>query len=258
MLVKSPIKQNGFHFQKHDYGKITIVKHTFQQQWFHDWPWIHYDEVKDVAFCHTCVTAVRSKKLKNVPSSGDLAFIHRGYANWKDASGKTGAFCKHESSSLHKQAIEAIYTFPRTTPDIGELLSTAHASEKEYNRKYLLKVAQYVQYLARQGLPLRGDGNENDSNFTQLLLLRANDDPKTHEYLAKKTDKYNSPQIQNELLQIMADLIVHKIAGTIKDARCYSLMADKVPTHQIGSKLQFAFVGLMKSLMLMKSSSDYT
>ena len=164
------------------------------------------------------------EEIKERTNSGDLAFIHCGYANWKDASGKTGAFCKHECSSLHKQAIEVIYTFPRTTPDIGELLSTAHASEKEYNRKYLLKVAQNVQYLARQGLPLRGDGNENDSNFTQLLLLRANDDPKIHEYLAKKTDKYNSPQIHNELLQIMANSIVRKVAGTIKDARYYSLM----------------------------------
>ena len=39
----------------------------------------------------------------------------------------------------------------------------------------------------------------------QLLLLRANDDPKIHEYLAKKPDRDNSPQIQNELLQIMAN-----------------------------------------------------
>ena len=81
--------------------------------------------MKDVPFCHTCVTAVRSKKLKNVSSNGDLAFIHRGYANWKDAyaSGKTGAFYKHESSSVHKQAVEVIYTLPRTTPDVGKLLS---------------------------------------------------------------------------------------------------------------------------------------
>ena len=124
-----------FSFPKRDYGKKAVMKHAFQQQWFHNWPWIHLDEMKDVTFCHTCVTAVRSKKLKNVPSNGNLAFIHCGYANWKDASGNwmllgTGAFCKYECSS---QAVEVIYTFPRTTPDIrvGELLSTAHASEKE-------------------------------------------------------------------------------------------------------------------------------
>ena len=120
------------------------------------------------------------------------------------------------------------YTYTRTIPDIGELLSTAHASEKEYNRKCLQKVAQTVQYLARQGLPLRRDGNKNDSNLAQLLLIWTNDDLKTHEYLAKKTHKYNSPQIQNELLQIMANLIVRKIVGTVKDVRYYSLMVDKV------------------------------
>ena len=117
---------------------------------------------------------------------------------------------------------------PRTTPDVGELLSTAHASEKESNRKYLQKVAQTLRYLARQGLPLRGDGGEIDSNFAQLLLLHANDDPKIREYLAKKTDKYNSPRIQNELLQIMVNSILRKIAGNIKEARYYSLMADEV------------------------------
>ena len=63
---------------------------------------------------------------------------------------KIGAFCKHECNSLHKQAVEVIYTFLSTTPDIGELLSTAHASEKEYDRQYLLKIAQTVQYLAKQ------------------------------------------------------------------------------------------------------------
>ena len=130
---------------------------------------LHYDEVKDVAFCHTCVTAARSKKLKNIRSIGDLAFIHRGYTNWRDVSGKTGTFCKHDCSSLHKQAVEMVYTVPRTTPDVGELLLTAHASEKECNRKYLLKVAQTVRYLARQGLPLRGDSNENDSNFAPTI-----------------------------------------------------------------------------------------
>ena len=58
------------------------------------------------------------------------------------------------------------------------LLSTAHASEKESDRNYLLKVAQTVQYLARQGLPLCGDGNEIDSNvssfyfFVQIMIYQ--------------------------------------------------------------------------------------
>ena len=63
-------------------------------------------------------------------------------------------------------------------------------------------------------------------DFAQLLLLCANDDSKIHEYLAKKTDKYNSPQ--NQLLQIMANSIVHKIAAAIKATRYCTLMANEV------------------------------
>ena len=61
-------------------------------------------------------------------------------------------------------------------PDVGTTcyIQIAEASEKESNRKYLLKVTQTVQYLARPGWPLKEDGNEIDSNFAQLLLLRGN------------------------------------------------------------------------------------
>ena len=65
--------------------------------------------------------------------------------------------------------------FPQTR-DVGELISSNHANSKEENRKCLLKIAKSICSLARQGLPLWGDGNEVDSNFYQFLLLRGVDD----------------------------------------------------------------------------------
>ena len=59
-------------------------------------------------------------------------------------------------------------------------------------------------FVARQGLAIRGDGDEMDSNFYQLLLLRGIDDVTIRGLMAKKQDKYTSPQFQNELLQTMA------------------------------------------------------
>ena len=50
-------------------------------------------------------------------------------------------------------------------------IQIAQASEKASIRKYLQKVAQIVQYLARPGWPLKEDGNEIDSNFAQLLFF---------------------------------------------------------------------------------------
>ena len=58
-----------------------------------------------------------------------------------------------------------------------DMLSKAAATEKKNNREYLLKIISSIRFSVRQGLPLRGDGphNDLDSNFYQLLLLRAED-----------------------------------------------------------------------------------
>jgi len=46
----------------------------------------------------------------------------------------------------------------------------------------LLKILSSINYLARQGLALRGDGDEADSNFLQLLQLKAEEDPMVLEW----------------------------------------------------------------------------
>ena len=68
-------------------------------------------------------------------------------------------------------------TLPRTIGDVSEMLSSMPATEKRDNRHYLLKVAETIKFMARQGIPLRGDEDETDSNFMQLLNLRVADDP---------------------------------------------------------------------------------
>ena len=65
---------------------------------------------------------------------------------------------------------------------------------------------------------LRGDGKEEDSNIVQLLYLRSQDDPSILHYLQKKTDKYSTHQIQNELLHVMALKVTREIASAIRPA----------------------------------------
>ena len=98
----------------------------------------------------------------------DPAFIIRGYTNWKDA---TAAFSTHLASRCHKEAVEA----KEQTRDVGEMLSTEHEREKADNRVMFRNIIQNIRFLARQGLSLRGHGDGADSNFTQLLRLRAFD-----------------------------------------------------------------------------------
>lgn len=57
----------------------------------------------------------------------------------------------------------------------------------ETNREYLLYVMSSIRFLARQALPLRGDGDEKDSNFYQLLVLRGENKPEIKAMMDKKT-----------------------------------------------------------------------
>ena len=60
------------------------------------------------------------------------------------------------------------------------------------------------------------------------MKLRANDDSCILDYLSRKTDKYTSGTVVNEIIAIMALKILQQIAGFIQNGVWYSIMADKV------------------------------
>ena len=83
-----------------------------------------------------------------------------------------------------------------------------------------------LRYLVRQGIALRGH-NEEKLNFIQLLNLRAEDDDNLKEWFLKKSKKYTSPIIQNEILKDRALTILHDIVNSTKDLGYNSIMADE-------------------------------
>ena len=100
-----------------------------------------------------------------------------------------------------------LITIPATHGDVGECLSSILALKKQVNRECFMKLISSIRFLVRQGLALRGDGaGEPDSNFIQLLQLRAQDESngKLVGWMKRKSNKYISHDIQNEILQVMA------------------------------------------------------
>ena len=51
-----------------------------------------------------------------------------------------------------QRAVESIITIPRTTSDVGELLSSAHAAEKRANRQCLVTIAETCAFSPGKGL----------------------------------------------------------------------------------------------------------
>ena len=160
-----------------------------QPQWFNRWPWLHYNEHKDI------VSLYKNHHLHSV-SSMEQTFISTRFSNWKDA------FNKHEASQCHKGSVLKNSTLPSTTGDIEEALSSQLAKQQIERRKCFLKLLLNIRFLSRK--PFRGDGDESDSNFMQLLTLRSKHDGSLINWMKQKTNKYTSAEMQNEMMKVLA------------------------------------------------------
>ena len=234
-ISTEPHQPKRFNFPKREFGKKSIVKRSFQADWFLKWPWLHYREDDDTVFCYTCVKAFKELQMSN--RNAEDAFISRGFSNWKLA---TSVFRQHELSNCHKEAVEKIITLPATTADVGEMLSKAHAQEKSENRQVLLTILSNLRFLARQACAIRGDGNENDSNFMQLFKLCGEDNPKVYGWMLKRTDKYTSHDMQNDMLKAMAHKVLRNINNRLHNASFFTIMADE--TTDTSNKEQVVIV----------------
>ena len=172
-----------------------------------------------------CVVAAKTGKMKLSGNMKDSIFLSGGFSNWKDA---TVGFVKHEKTMTHKIAVDLIEVLPCTTRDVGEMLSSVHAAEKAVNRHCLLKIAENIRFLTRQRLPLCGNYDGSDSNFSQLLRLRAVDDMQLRLWMERKVEKFTSPDVQNELPKIMVVSTLSDIAAKLSNSVFFTLMADEV------------------------------
>ena len=77
------------------FGRAVVVYRAFQPSWFSRWKWIHYDSAQDLCFCHTCIMALKTGKIKLSGNARDSTFLSAGFSNWKEA---TVGFTNHEKS----------------------------------------------------------------------------------------------------------------------------------------------------------------
>ncbi len=62
-----------FTFPKCSFGRKSPVMRSFQPAWFSQWPFLHYDEAKDVVYCHTCLLGFKMNRMKT--HTADPAFV---------------------------------------------------------------------------------------------------------------------------------------------------------------------------------------
>ena len=122
--IISPNQPSNFRFPKTAFGKQS---RSFQSAWFRDYPWLHYDEKIDSAFCYICIKQSEKGNLKSPPEL-DQVFISTGFSNWKKA---LLWFQEHQTSECHKASVEYEMVTPRTHGNIIDMTSEAGRTKRE-------------------------------------------------------------------------------------------------------------------------------
>ena len=129
---------------------------------------------------------------------------------------------------MHKEALLKLTATTSTAGGIDGQLCAQRDVDQKNHKQNLMRLLACIRYLARQGLPLRGHNEDVQSmevNMYQLLLLQAQECPDMHTWLCKK--EYKSPEIVNELITIMSQMLLRQLISEIRGSFWFSIVADE-------------------------------
>lgn len=195
----------------------------FQQCWFKQFPWLHYDTSKKSVLCFTCSKASALgllSKCKHI----EPTFIDNGYRNWKKAGGKCGVFQTHNDSNCHAFAVQALHNRQLSTP-VSSMLSRQMNADQVNAQKCLHVIFNSIVYLARQGLALRGH-SDGEGNFRQLLKSRCHDVPVMSQWLNQRANNFTHHEVQDEILHLYADTVLRIILSQVRKSQSFAVMVD--------------------------------
>lgn len=221
-----PLDTNsGVMYTHRDKGKgLKSYSRHIQHTWYKEFPWISVCSSTLKIYCSICRDA-KSKGLIIYSRNYKPAFVENGFQNLKKARER---FCSHESSSMHSEAVMKLGAVKSASSGVGALLNKQLENQQKNHRVMLMKLLGAIKYLTRQGLPLRGHHEDNESfegNLYQLLLLQSEDCPGMESWLHQR--EYISPEITNELIMMMGQSILRSLLTDIRMALWFSILADE-------------------------------
>jgi len=217
------------------FGKETTSR-DFKPEWYKIHPWLNYDIENKQGTCFPCEVFMKSNSFK--------------FENWK----KTHRLLKHAKSDCHRLAMTKWINYranKKQKTTVLKQLDSAHKEEVTRNRAYLKVIIECLLFTAQQNIAQRGQSEDrsnldnvsdvNRGNFLELLHLRCHDIPWFAEKLKCQLGnhaQWTSPMVQNELLDIIASLVLKRITRDVRASGQCSIIVDE--TSDISRKEQVA------------------
>ncbi|XP_026819055.1 zinc finger MYM-type protein 1-like [Rhopalosiphum maidis] len=191
--------------------------------------WLVYSISNDVIFCFCC------KLFDN--SNSKLAL--EGYNDWRHC---TQMLKGHETSKNHLTAYSTWLELSlrlKKTKTIDDVNQRILESECRHWNEVLQRIMSVVQFLGHQNLAFRGSSDQlfkhNNGNFLKLIELMAKYDSVMAEHVRriinskKNISHYLGKDIQNEMINLLAQSIKSRIVTMVSEAKYYSIILDCTP-----------------------------
>ena len=142
--------------------------------------------------------------------------------DWKHASSKKGVLQLHDKCAVHRGAMLAWEQSKHNAScgtSVAHILETGGLQQIQNNCQHLRTIIQALLFCAHQEIAFRGHDEQQNStnrgNFIELLELLAKHDNVVMERIkdGPRNAMYTSPQVQNLLLNIMANMVQNTICS---------------------------------------------
>lgn len=182
--------------------------------------WLCYSLKLDVGYCQPCWLFSKSQ----IPDP-----LARGFSDWIHLN---QALKRHEAKDEHTKCCAIFDKWKRNkTIDKDQEALLRHEISKW--RQILERIIDVILTLAITNMPFRGTKEQLDSAspgvFLSIIKLLSKYDVVLRNLLenrSKTSTTYLSPQIQNEIIDILANAVKDKIKRSIEEAPFFSVIID--------------------------------
>ena len=211
-------------FSVHD-KKLSEVNGRFcQGEWLDKYEWASYNRVKKSIFCDTCSSFANLRDGVFIYEEGNEKITVNGFTNWKNGSERLK---DHDLSDTHQKAT-AVKVQNLSASSSKSLLghfSSGLIKKQKLRFHGLISHFGTLKTLLRQGVPIRGDVDEQ-SNIYQFNLDKSKNDEGLKALLNSKsyTTSHDILREQEEMIVLAAR---RKLLNDVQHNRYYSLIIDE-------------------------------
>lgn len=220
---------------------------AFSKALYSKYIWLTGSETRNKLFCWYCILFANTKNPYNSTGYNNLKEVHRALA-------KHNISKEHIHSSL-KYKLLGKRNIGNSLDSAHQQLIRNHNDKVRKNRKMIKHLINMTVFLSTQEIAFRGNDETVDSlnqgNFKELAKFAANLDDDFNNFIEPSSVFTGlSKTIQNDLIDSITTILMHRIENEINATLCFSWEIDETTDISCFSQMSVIFRFVLNGKLL--------